>query len=97
MPARRTPRLAGSVSALAQSKRIRVYFMLFGSCSPIDPGYIQIANETGGQVFFLTPRRWTQACEAPRLLVGTNSVTLLSVRDSVASGSKLRPSRSTRP
>ena len=26
-----------SVSALAQSKQIRVYFMLFGSCSPIDP------------------------------------------------------------
>src|SRR4029077_14358376 len=80
--------LSGSVSALAQSKRIRVNFVLFGSCSPIDPGYIQIANETGGQVFFLTPQEVDQAVKLPVLLAGTEAVTLLSVRDAVASGSK---------
>jgi hypothetical protein len=79
---------SGSVSALAQSKNIRVNFVLFGSCSPIDPGYIQIANETGGQVFFLTPTQVDQASKLPGLLVGTNAVNLLSVRDTVASGSK---------
>ena len=79
--------LSESVSALAQSKRIQVYFVLFGSCSPIDPGYIQIANETGGQVFFLTPQEVDQAAKLPVLLAGTK-VTLLSVRDAVASGSK---------
>ena len=59
------------MSALAQSKRIQVYFVLFGSCSPIDPGYIQIANETGGQVFFLTPQEVDQAAKLPVLLAGT--------------------------
>lgn len=80
---------SSNVSALAQSKRTQVYFILFGSCSPIDPGYIQIANETGGQVFFLTPQQVALASNLPGLLVGTNSVNLLSVRDSVASGSKI--------
>jgi von Willebrand factor A domain-containing protein 7 len=80
--------LSGTVSALARSKNIQVTFMLFGSCSPIDPGYIQIANETGGQVFFLTRDQLGEASNLPGLLVGTNSVTLLSVRDSVASGTK---------
>ena len=80
--------LSGSVSALAQSKRTRVYLILFGSCSPIDPGYIQIAKETGGQLFFLTPQQADLASNLPGLLVGTNVVTLLSVRDSVVSGSK---------
>ena len=80
--------LSGSVSALAQSKRTRIYFILFGSCSPIDPGYIQIAKETGGQLFFLTPQQADVASNLPGLLVGTNVVTLLSVRDSVVSGSK---------
>ena len=79
---------AGSVIALAQSKNIRIDLLLFGSCSPIDPGYIQIANATGGQVFFLTPAEVAQAAKLPGLLVGTNSVNLLSVRDSVESGSK---------
>src|SRR5262249_25885737 len=77
------------VSALARSKNIRVHWILFGSCSPIDPGYIQIANETGGQLFFLTPQQVDQASRLPGLLVGTNSVRLLSVRDSVASDSKV--------
>jgi hypothetical protein len=80
--------LSSSVSALAQSKNVRVNFVLFGSCSPIDPGYIQIANETGGQVFFLTPQEVAQASNLPVLLVGTKAVTVLSVRDSVVSGSK---------
>ena len=57
--------LPESVIALAQSKKIRVDFVLFGSCSPIDPGYIQIANATGGQVFFLTPAEVDQAAKLP--------------------------------
>src|SRR5262249_35772611 len=69
---------AGSVSALARSKRTQVILVLFGSCSPIDPGYIQIANETGGHVFFLTPQEVDQASSLPGLLVGTKSVTLFA-------------------
>src|SRR5262249_41017885 len=80
--------LSGTVSALARSKNIQVTLMLFGSCSPIDPGYIQIANETGGQLFFLTRDQVGQASNLPGLLVGTNSVNVLSVRDSLTSGTK---------
>ena len=58
------------MSALAQSKQIQVYFVLFGSCSPIDPAYIRIANETGGQVFVLTPQAGGSGCEAPGLVGG---------------------------
>jgi von Willebrand factor A domain-containing protein 7 len=45
--------LAGSVAADANKKRITINFGLFGSCSPIDPGFIRVAAETGGQIFFL--------------------------------------------
>ena len=79
---------SGTVSALARSKQTRINFVLFGSCSPIDPAYTQIANETGGQLFFLTRQQVDAASNLPRLLVGTNAVNLLSVRDSVVSGSK---------
>jgi len=79
---------AGTVSALARSKHIPVTFSLTGSCSPIDPAYIRIANETGGQVFVLTEAEVGAAAALPSLVVGATSVSLLSVRDVVASGSK---------
>ncbi|MCC8669550.1 MULTISPECIES: pre-peptidase C-terminal domain-containing protein [Xanthomonas] len=41
--------------AVARAKGIKVTYALTGSCSPIDPSYIRVANETGGQVFRLTP------------------------------------------
>jgi hypothetical protein len=42
-----------SVDAVAVSKSLKVNFILFGSCSPIDPGFQAVAAATGGQVFFL--------------------------------------------
>jgi hypothetical protein len=45
--------LAGAVISLAKSKDIKIYPILFGSCSPLTPGFLQAAAETGGQVFFL--------------------------------------------
>jgi hypothetical protein len=42
-----------SVDAVALKRNIQVNFILFGSCSPIDPGFRAIAAATGGQVFFL--------------------------------------------
>ena len=46
--------LASNVAALANSKGISIIPLLFGSCSPIDPAYYEIAEKTGGQVFVLT-------------------------------------------
>jgi hypothetical protein len=43
--------LFGNVDAVATKKKITVNFALFGSCSPIDPAYINTASATGGQVF----------------------------------------------
>ncbi len=45
--------LYSSVNAVAMSKGTQVNFILFGSCSPIDPGFQAVAAATGGQVFFL--------------------------------------------
>jgi len=41
---------AAEVLALAQSKKITISYALSGSCSPIDPSYVMVANGTGGQV-----------------------------------------------
>lgn len=45
--------LASGVIAAAQAKNISGNFFNFGSCSPIDPSYVAVANATGGQAFFL--------------------------------------------
>lgn len=39
------------VSGAAKTKDIKVRSVLNGTCSPVDPAYIDLANETGGQVF----------------------------------------------
>src|SRR5262249_21727403 len=83
--------LSGTVTAIAESKHVRVHFTLSGSCSPIDPVYVQIANDTGGHVFVVTEADVATAAVLPRLVVGAGSVHLLSVRDAVASGTKDYP------
>lgn len=44
---------ANLVISRAQDKEIQVIYALTGSCSPIDPSYLRVAEETGGQVFLL--------------------------------------------
>ncbi len=45
--------LGGNVAAAANAKKISINYVITGSCSPIDPAYIRVAQETGGQVFFI--------------------------------------------
>jgi uncharacterized repeat protein (TIGR01451 family) len=45
--------LAGNVSAAANVKKVNINYVITGSCSPLDPAYIRVAQETGGQVFFI--------------------------------------------
>ena len=47
--------LALSVIAAASLKGIGITPLLTGSCSPIDPAFVNIAEQTGGQLFFLNP------------------------------------------
>lgn len=45
--------LAGNVAATANAKKISINYVVTGSCSPIDPAYIRVAEETGGQLLFV--------------------------------------------
>jgi hypothetical protein len=75
--------LAGNVTSLATSKDIRIYPILFGSCSPIDPSYIRVADESGGQVFFLNISEAGNITKLADFVVRSNAVTLLSIGDSL--------------
>lgn len=45
----------GSVIALANEKKTIINNILTGSCSPIDPAYLEAAQRTGGQTFRISP------------------------------------------
>ncbi|HEV2862907.1 MAG TPA: proprotein convertase P-domain-containing protein [Pyrinomonadaceae bacterium] len=71
--------LAGNVSGLASEKNIKVSPIAFGSCSPIDPAYIRIAGDTGGQVFVLSGGEAGNITRLADFLLRANAVELLSV------------------
>src|SRR5207249_4491555 len=68
--------LAGNVSSLAVSKDIKVYPILFGSCSPIDPGYQKVADDSGGQLFFLNASEAGNITKLADLVSRSNAVDL---------------------
>lgn len=91
--------LAGNVSSLGQSKDAKIYPLLFGSCGgfglaartagaasplPFDPAYARIANDTGGQYFFLQRFEAGQITRVADAVVRANAVDLLSVADELA-------------
>jgi hypothetical protein len=75
--------LAGSVSSLATSKKVRTFFMLFGSCSPFDPAYFSVANSTGGQVFILNRTEAGTVTQLANLLARNTAVDILSINDTL--------------
>jgi hypothetical protein len=77
--------LAGAVIGLAKSKEIKIYPMLFGSCSPLTPGFLQAAAETGGQVFFLNGGEAGTVTQLADLVGRNNVVQILSLVDTYAS------------
>lgn len=80
--------LAGAVSSLATSKEIRVFPIAFGSCSPLDPAYIRIANDSGGQVFMLFASEAGNITRLADFIVRSNAVNLLSIGDTLAGTAK---------
>src|SRR6266404_5575049 len=80
--------LAGAVSSLATSKDIEVFPILFGSCSPIDPGYIRIANDSGGQLFFLFGSEAGTITQLADLIVRSSAVNVLSIGDTLTGTAK---------
>lgn len=73
--------LAGSVLSLATKKKTKLFFSLFGSCSPYDPAYFFLANNTGGQVFILNQSEAGQVAEFADLVSRSDSVDILSIGD----------------
>jgi subtilisin-like proprotein convertase family protein len=76
--------MSANVSALAQSKNVQVSPLLFGSCSPIDPAYVRLAKESGGQLFLLARAEAGSVTRLADFNVRSNLVNLLSVSDSPA-------------
>jgi hypothetical protein len=74
--------LAGTVTSLATSKDIRIYPILFGTCSSsIDPSYIREANDSGGQVFSLSSSEAGGITQLADFMVRSNAVNLLLIND----------------
>jgi von Willebrand factor A domain-containing protein 7 len=74
--------LADQVNALANNKDIRIYPILFGSCSSsIDPSYIREANDSGGQLFSVSPSEAGTITQLADFIVRSNAVNLLLIND----------------
>lgn len=79
---------SGAVSALAAKKDVRIYPILFGSCSPIDPSYISVANDSGGQLFFLSTSEAGNITQLADFIVRSNAVNLLLIGDTLSGTAK---------
>ncbi|MFC5514066.1 dockerin type I domain-containing protein [Massilia jejuensis] len=78
----------GSVLSLAYEKKSRVFFSLFGSCSPYDPAYFAVAKSTGGQVFVIPQTEAGRVAQLADVLSRSDSVDILSVSDVLSGGQK---------
>jgi len=76
--------LTDQVNALARDKGIRIYPILLGSCSSVDPSYIKEADDTGGQLFSLLPSEAGSITRLGDLIVRSNEVNLLLIDDTFA-------------
>jgi len=75
--------LAGAVFSLAASKKVRVTFSLFGSCSPFDPAYFFLANGTGGNVFILGRNEAGTITKLADVAVKNDAVAILATNGNV--------------
>lgn len=75
-----------ALTALAKSKGLKINFALTGSCSPTDPGYIQLASDTGGQVMRVQPAQIAQLADAIIPAMGYGRGEVLNVSKVLASG-----------
>jgi hypothetical protein len=76
--------LTDQVNALARNKDIRIYPILLGNCTAIDPSYIEEADDSGGQVFSLSPSEAGSITQLADFIVRSNEVNLLLIADTFA-------------
>ncbi|MBE8988348.1 hypothetical protein [Nostoc sp. LEGE 12450] len=80
--------VVGNVIAIAKAKQIKINPLLFGSCSPIDPAYVKVAEETGGQLFFLRTSEAGSTFNLIKPQLSGNLVPIVSVRSTLSGGSR---------
>ena len=80
--------LARSVFTLANAKRIRITPMLTGSCSPVDPAYVSIADQTGGQLFLLNQFELSRAFDLIEPQLRQDFTVISLVKDRLAGSSR---------
>jgi hypothetical protein len=83
--------LMGSVQSLAASKQVKLFFALFGSCSPFDPAYFALANGSGGQVFILSRSEAGSITQLADLLVRNDAVDVEITQATLAGIDKVVP------
>ena len=72
-----------SVSALASTKNVKIFYALSGSCSPVDPAYFSVANASGGQVFTLSAFEASTITKLIGILAKNNAVDVENRQGSV--------------
>lgn len=80
--------LVGAVEGIALSRNISISPMAFGSCSPIDPGYIRLANNTGGQLFVLSVAEAGSITKLADFLNRSNAVDVMHVSGTLSGTAK---------
>jgi Tol biopolymer transport system component len=80
--------LAGAVESAAVSKGVRISPVTFGSCSPLDPAFIRVADATGGQVFQLGQTEAGSITRLADFIVRSRSVDLLHISDTLTGSAK---------
>lgn len=83
--------LMGAVRSLATSKKVKVFFALFGSCSPYDPAYFSLANSSGGQVFILGRSEAGAVTQLSDLLSRNDAVDIEIAQGTISSTPKAIP------
>ena len=73
--------LAGRVTAEAHEKRIEISAFATGSCSPLDPVYLDETERTGGQTLSLDPTELPQAFALIRTGIAPNAVSIFAASD----------------
>lgn len=83
--------LYAAVSSLASTKKVKVFFALFGSCSPYDPAYFSVANASGGQVFILSRSEAAAVTKLSDILATNNAVDIENRQGSVSGTNETIP------
>ncbi|MBH8563198.1 hypothetical protein I8748_13555 [Nostoc sp. CENA67] len=80
--------LSSQVAAKAGEKNTKVNFLLNGSCSPIDPAYVEVAQQTGGQLFSVDTFEISSAFDLIEPYLSSNLTSVLSANGTLNEESK---------